>query len=114
MDDGKNEPVEETQTPAPEAESGDDKPQPETPADDGGNDGESTADTDRLADIENRLTALESLTSEKFGILDKMREDMAEHMLDGDAHDDADDDGTPDGADDDPDGVNMTLDDIFD
>lgn len=113
MDDDKEQPVEETQTPAPEAETGDDKPQPETPADDNGG-GESTADTDRLADIENRLTALESLTSEKFGILDKMREGMAEHMLDGDAHDDADDDGTPDGADDDPDGVNMTLDDIFD
>lgn len=112
MDDDKEQPVEETQTPAPEAENGDDTPQPENPADNGG--GESTADTDRLADIENRLTALESLTSEKFGILDKMREDMAEHMLDGDAHDDADDDGTPDGADDDPDGVNMTLDDIFD
>lgn len=113
MDDDKEQPVKETQTPAPEAETGDDKPQPETPADN--NDGgESTADTDRLADIENRLTALESLTSEKFGILDKMRESMAEHMLDGDAHDDADDDGTPDGADDDPDGVNMTLDDIFD
>lgn len=113
MDDDKEQQTEETQTPAPEAETGGDKPQPETPADDNGG-GESTADTDRLADIENRLTALESLTSEKFGILDKMREDMAEHMLDGDAHDDADDDGTPDGADDDPDGVNMTLDDIFD
>lgn len=113
MDDDKEQPVEETQTPAPETENDNDKPQPETPADN--NDGgESTADTDRLADIENRLTALESLTSEKFGILDKMREDMAEHMLDGDAHDDADDDGTPDGADNDPDGVNMTLDDIFD
>ena len=111
MDDDKEQPTEETQTPAPEAENGNDTPQPETPADDNGG-GESTADTDRLADIENRLTALESLTSEKFGILDKMREDMAEHMLDGDA--DADDDGTPDDADDDPDGVNMTLDDIFD
>lgn len=111
MDEDKEQPTAETQTPAPEVENGDDKPQPETPADD--NDGgESTADTDRLADIENRLTALESLTSEKFGILDKMREGMAEHMLDGEAHDD--DDGTPDGADDDPDGVNMTLDDIFD
>ena len=114
MDDDKEQPTKQTQTPTPEAENDNDKLQPETPADDGGDGGKSTADTDRLADIENRLTALESLTSEKFGILDKMREDMAEHMLDGDAHDDADDDGTPDGADDDPDGVNMTLDDIFD
>lgn len=114
MDDDKEQPVKETQTPTPETENGGDKPQPETPADNGGDGGESTADTDRLADIENRLTALESLTSEKFGILDKMRENMAEHMLDGDAHDDTDDDGTPDGAEDDPDGVNMTLDDIFD
>lgn len=110
MDDDKEQPTAEAQTPAPETEGGDDKPQPETPADDGGDGGESSADTDRLADIENRLTALESLTSEKFGILDKMREDMTERMLDGGA----DDDGTPDGADDDPDGVNMTLDDIFD
>lgn len=113
MDDNKNQLDEETQTPAPETETGSDKPQPENLADDKSGGG-STADTDRLADIENRLTALESLTSEKFGILDKMREDMAEHMLDGDAHDDTDDDGTPDGVDDDPDGVNMTLDDIFD
>ena len=110
MDDDKEQQTEEAQTPAPEAENDNGKPQPETPADEGGNGGESSADTDRLADIENRLTALESLTSEKFGILDKMREGMAEQMLDGGA----DDDGTPDGADDDPDGVNMTLDDIFD
>lgn len=110
MNDDKEQPTEETQTPTPETENDNDKPQPETPADDGGNGGESSADTDRLADIENRLTALESLTSEKFGILDKMREDMTERMLDGGT----DDDGTPDGADDDPDGVNMTLDDIFD
>lgn len=109
MDDDKEQPTKETQAPTTEAETEDDKPQPETPADDNGG-VEPTADTDRFADIENRLTALESLTSEKFGILDKMREDMTERMLDGDA----DDDGTPDGADDDPDGVNMTLDDIFD
>lgn len=113
MNNDEEQQTEETQTPTPETKTGSDKPQPETPAD-ANSGGESTADTDRLADIENRLTALESLTSEKFGILDKMREDMAEHMLDGDAHDDADNDGTPNGVDDDPDGVNMTLEDIFD
>ena len=58
MDDDKEQPTTEAQTPAPEAENGNDTPQPETPADDNGG-GESTADTDRLADIENRLTALE-------------------------------------------------------
>lgn len=98
-----------------ETEGGDnndnDKPQPEPAADP---QPEADAAGDRMADIENRLSALESLTSEKFGILDEIRESLAGHMLDGDAHEDMDDDGdTDDPTPDDPDGVNMTLDDIF-
>ena len=93
-----------------EGEADDLKPQPETEAEPA--EADNPAEGDRLADLENRVTAFESTISDLAAKLDAIQSAMADHVMDGDdAHADVDDDGEADAFE--GDGENLTLDDLI-
>lgn len=84
--------------------------QPETPEETatggGGGDGDGAADEQRTDDLNDRLTALESIVAQLSKTLAEMQEGAREQLMDGDDADDTADD-------DDEDGINLTLDDLM-
>ena len=83
----------------------DDAPAEGTAGSDGGG-GDDAADEQRTDDINDRLTALESVVSELSKTVAAMQADARDGLMDGDDADDATDD-------EDEDGINLTLDDLM-
>lgn len=72
----------------------------------GGGDGGDAADEQRTDDLNDRLTALESVVSELSATVAAMQEGARDGLMDGDDTTDVTDD-------EDEDGVNLTLDDLM-
>ena len=83
----------------------DDAPTEGTAGSDGGGDSDASEEQ-RTDDLNDRLTALESVVSELSATVAAMQEDARDGLMDGDDADDA-----TDGEDDD--GINLTLDDLM-